>query len=70
MAEKFLHIWKLQPPMRFERSNFEGARMRIVKSTEVMIAAQAKPAVDFAVLVFSGSGYRCLSKARSRARPV
>ena len=55
-----MHIWKLQPPMRFERSNFEGARMRIVKSTEVMIAAQAKPAsaVDFAVLVFSGSENR------------
>jgi hypothetical protein len=32
----------------------------IVRSTEVMIAAQAKPssAVDFAVLVFSGSENR------------
>jgi hypothetical protein len=35
--------------------------MRIVKATEVMIAAQAKAAsaVDFAILVFSCSGDRC-----------
>jgi ethanolamine utilization microcompartment shell protein EutL len=59
MAEKFLHIWKLHPPMR-RALKLRRGEDRIVKSTEVMIAAQVKPAsaVHFAVLVFSGSGVR------------
>jgi hypothetical protein len=51
MAEKFLHIWKLHPPMR-RALKLRRGEDRIVKSTEVMIAAQVKPAsaVHFAVL--------------------